>query len=68
MGIVEFFVLLLVVVIFAALTVWAIGKFAPGTPALVTNIVWGVAIVIIVVTLLRATGIIGMDPQIPRIR
>lgn len=68
MGLIEFFVLVVVVVVLAALATWAISQFAPGTPGIVTRIVWGVAVVIIVVTLLRAIGLFGVDPQIPRIR
>lgn len=68
MGLVEFFVLVLVVVILAALTVWAIGQFAPGTPAMIPKLIWALALLIIVVALLRAVGLFGLDPQIPRLR
>ena len=68
MGVLEFFILVLVVVVLAALTVWAIGQFAPGTPPLIIKIVWGVAVLIIVVVLIQALGLMGHDPQIPRLR
>lgn len=68
MGIIEFFVLCVVVVIAAALAVWAMGYFAPGHPPLVDRLVWGVAIVIVAFALLQATGLLNHDPQIPRIR
>ena len=68
MGILEFFLICLIVVVLAAFTVWAIGSFAPGTPAIVVKLIWAVAVLIIIVTLLNATGILGHDPQIPRLR
>lgn len=68
MGIFEFFLLILVVALAAALTAWAIGYFAPGAPPIVVKIVWGVAVLIIIVALLQALGLIGAGPQIPRLR
>jgi hypothetical protein len=68
MGLIEFFILVIVVVVLAALTVWAIGQFAPGTPAIVPRLIWGVAVVIIIFTLVQALGLMGHDPQIPRLR
>ena len=68
MGLIEFFILVIVVVVLAALATWAIRTFAPGTPAIITNIVWCVAVLIIVVTLIQALGLLGHDPQIPRLR
>ena len=68
MGLLEFFILCLVVVVLAALTVWAIGQFAPGTPAIIPKLIWGVAVLIIVITLVQALGLLGHAPQIPRLR
>ncbi len=67
MGLVEFFLLCVVVVILAALTVWCINTFAPATPAVIIKAIWFVAALIIVVTLLKALGLFGVDPQIPRL-
>jgi len=68
MGLVEFAILCFVVCLIAWAAVWAIGYFIPTVPAIVPKLIWGVAVLIIVVALLRATGIMGLDPQIPRLR
>lgn len=68
MGVLEFFFLVIVVVLGAALTQWVIGYFAPAHPLIIDKILWGVAIVIIIFALVVATGLLSMDPQIPRIR
>ncbi len=68
MGVLEFFFLVIVVVLGAALTVWVLGYFAPGHPAIVDKLVWGIAVVIIIYALVVATGLLARDPQIPRIR
>lgn len=68
MGIVEFFILVIVTVFAGAGTVWIIGYFAPTHPLLIDRIVWGVVIIIIVAALVIATGLLGHDPQIPRLR
>jgi hypothetical protein len=68
MGIIEFFIIVFVCCVLAFLINWALAKFAPGTPAIVPMVVWGVAVLIILVTLARAMGLMGIDPQIPRIR
>lgn len=66
MGVIEFFLLCILVCVLAAAAVWAIGYFAPGTPAIVPKIIWGVAIIIIVVALMRALGVV--DVPMPRLR
>jgi len=68
MGVLEFFFLVVVVVIGAAITTWAIGYFAPDHPKLIDRIVWGVAIVIIIFALVVATGLLARDPRIPSLR
>jgi len=69
MGIIEFFVLVLIVVAAGALTLWAIKRFgSEPPPAIVINIVWFVVVLIIIVALARALGLTGADPQIPRLR
>lgn len=68
MGIFEFFIIVFVCCAAAWLLTWALAKYFPNTPAVVPAIVWGVAIVIIVATLARALGLLGINPQIPRLR
>ena len=68
MGLLEFFVIVIICCAFAALACWVLGRYVPGTPAFVPMVIWGVAILIILVTLFRALGLWGMDPQIPRLR
>lgn len=68
MGVIEFFVLVVIVVVLGWVAVWVLGKLAPGHPAIIDNIVWIVVVLIILVTLANAVGILGRDPQIPRLR
>ena len=67
MGFFAFIVLCFVVCAIAWLGVWLISYFIPGVPAIVPKIIWGVAIFIILMTLLRATGLLTYDPKIPGI-
>ena len=67
MGIIAFFVVVLIVVVAAAVTVRLIKYFAPETPGFIPQIVWGVAILLILVVLLRALGVVGHDIQIPHL-
>lgn len=68
MGLIEFFVIVIVCCALAAVACWALSHFVPGTPAFVPVVIWGVACFIIVVTLFKALGLWGIDPQIPRIK
>lgn len=68
MGILEFFLLVLLVVLAGAGTIWVIGYWAPNHPLLIDKIIWFVVIAIIVGTLIVAFGLLGHDPQIPRLR
>lgn len=67
MGLIEFLLTVFVVVVICAVGVWVLGR-VPGCPAWVPQLVWFVGAVIIVYTLLQATGILAHDPQIPRVR
>lgn len=67
MDVVSFFVLCVIVVCLAALAVWAIGYFAPGHPAMVDKLIWGVAVLVILVTLVQAIGLLGHSPRIPHL-
>jgi len=68
MGLVEFLVVVVICCFFAWLACWVLGRFAPGTPVFVPIVIWGVACLIILVTLAKALGLYGIDPQIPRLR
>ena len=68
MGVIEFFLLCVVVVLLAALAVWVIDYFAPGHPDIIDKLIWGVAVVVVIIALAQATGLLGHDPQIPRLR
>jgi hypothetical protein len=67
MGLFEFLLIVILIVVLAALTVWVIGQIAPGTPALVLRIVWAVAVLVILFILAQATGILRYDPRIPHL-
>ncbi len=68
MGVIEFFILCVAVVLIAALAVWAIGYFAPTHPPVIDKIMWGIALLIILTALVQAIGLLHFDPQIPRLR
>ena len=67
MGFGAFIIICFVVVAIAAVGTWALRKFVSECPPIVHTIIWGVAIFIIIVTLLKATGIMSHDPQIPQL-
>ena len=68
MGILEFFVGVVVVVLLGALATWVIDYFAPGHPAFIDRLIWGVVILVIVMVLANVTGLLRYDPLIPRFR
>ncbi len=68
MGVIEFFVFAVLVVVLGWLAVFAMGKLAPGHPSQVDTIIWFVVVLVIIVVLVQAMGLLGHDPQIPRIR
>ena len=67
MGLIEFIILCVVTLVIVWVGVWLLGMFAPGHPAIIDRLIWGVAVIIIVFALVRATGIMSHDPQIPRV-
>jgi hypothetical protein len=69
MGLIEFFVLVIVCCFLAWLTCWilALPRFQPHVPAIIPTVVWGVAVLIILVTLIKALGLWGINPQIPKL-
>lgn len=66
MGFVELLVFIGFVLGFAWIAVWIFGYFLSGHPVIVDKLIWGVAIVIIVMKLAAALGLSGVDPQIPQ--
>jgi VIT1/CCC1 family predicted Fe2+/Mn2+ transporter len=68
MGLIEFFVYVIVVVLAAAAAQWVIATYAPGTPEIIKKSVWALAAVLVLVMLAHALGLWGYDPQIPRLR
>lgn len=68
MGLIEFFIIVVVCCFLAWAACWLVSRFAPGAPPFVPMVIWAVAIIIIVVTLAKALGLYGIDPQIPRLR
>lgn len=67
MGLIAFLLVCVIVVCACALAVWAIGYFAPGHPALIDKLIWGVGVLIILMLLLQATGILSHDVRIPHV-
>jgi hypothetical protein len=66
MGLIEFFILVLVCCGLAWGASFIAGKL--GAPAFVPFVIWGVACLIIIVALVKALGLWGIDPQIPKLR
>jgi hypothetical protein len=68
MGLFEFLLFVVVVVLAVAAAVWVIGYLAPDHPKVIDKGLWVLAVVIVLLVLARALGLFGHDPQIPRIR
>ena len=68
MGLIEFLVFAVVVAIVGWVAVFVLGKLAPGHPGIIDNIIWVVVVLVILLTLVRAMGLMAYDPQIPRVR
>jgi hypothetical protein len=67
MGLIEFLIVVVVAVVLGWLAVYVIGQLAPTHPPIIDRLIWVAVILIVVVTLLRALGILQHDPQIPRL-
>ena len=67
MGFIEFLLFLGIVLAISWFAVWILGYFLPGHPEIFDKLIWGVAIVIVILKLAVAVGLIGADPQIPHI-
>jgi hypothetical protein len=68
MGVIEFFMFAVIVVLLGWLAVFALGKLAPGHPGIIDNIIWFVVVLVVVVVLAQAMGLTGYDPRIPKVR
>jgi hypothetical protein len=68
MGVIELFIYIIVIALLGFLAVWVLGKLAPGHPAIIDNIIWVIVVLMIVVILAQAFGVMGHDPQVPRLR
>ena len=63
-----FLLIVLIVVVLAAVVSWAIKNFGPAEAQVFVKIIWGVAVFIVVIVLLRAVfpGVFG-DVVIPHL-
>ena len=68
MGLIEFLLFVVIAVLLTAAACWVMDYLAPGHPAIINRGLWVLCVVIVVLLLLRATGLLGADPQIPRLR
>lgn len=66
MGLLAFGIFCILVICIAYLIIWVAGKLAPNHPTFVDNVIWVLAVLIIVVMLAGALGL--HDVMIPRIR
>jgi hypothetical protein len=67
MGFGAFLIFCLVVVAFAWLATWIVGYFFANAPGIIVKIIWGVAVLIIIVQLASAVGLLGHDIRIPHL-
>lgn len=67
MGFIAFVISCLFILGIAWVGVWAAGYIAPGHPAIVDRLIWGIAIMLIIVSFLQAVGVMQHDPIIPHI-
>jgi len=65
MGLLSLGIFIVLVLCIAALIVWVAGKLAPDDQALVDNLVWVLAVLVIVVQIASALGL--HDVLIPRV-
>lgn len=68
MGIIEFFIICIIIVILGWLANYALDHLAPGHPSIINNIIWFVVVIIILITLANAMGLMNYDPRIPRLK
>lgn len=68
MGLFEFLIVAVIIMIACALAVLALRTFAPNHPAYVEGLLWGVGVFIILAILANAAGLLKYDVPIPRLR
>ena len=68
MGFLEFLLTVFVICVLAGVFTWAITTFVPSAPGWIIQLVWGLAVVLILVLILQATGLMNYDPKIPRVK
>ncbi len=67
MGLFQFLLIAVVVVVVCAAAIWLMGQLAPSHPAIIDTLIWVLAVVILVLILAQATGIFSHDVAIPRV-
>ncbi len=67
MGLIAYFLLVVVVALVAQVTVKLIHQFAPSAPEVVSTLVWLAAIAVLLMVLLRAIGLLNHDIPIPKL-
>ena len=65
MGFFAFAIFCFITVLIAWAVTYALDHLVPGHPPIINTIIWGLAVVIIVVRLLQASGLLSYDPVIP---
>ncbi len=68
MGLFQFLLIAVIVVCACAAAIWVIGQLAPSHPPIVDRLIWVLAVVILVLILVQATGLFGHDVMIPHVR
>jgi len=62
------FLYIVITALLAALAIWILSKLKADHPPLIDNIIWVVAVIIIVFMVLQAFGLLGAGPIVPRLR
>lgn len=68
MGLIEFLIFTVIVVVVGWAAIYVMGKLAPSHPVIIDNIIWVAVFLIVMLKLVQAAGLVGHDIQIPRIR
>ncbi len=68
MGLFQFLLLAVIVVCVCAAAVWLMGQLAPNHPKIIDTLIWVLAVVILVLVLVQATGLMSHDIAIPHLK
>ncbi len=68
MGLFQFLLIAVVVVLACAAAIWLLNNLAPGHPPIVDTLIWVLAVVILILILAQATGLLSHDVPIPHLR